>query len=271
MMIEPSDLKAYDIDERIVRIYDETETQEDDVELLRELLAEGGPRRILEPFCGNGRLLLPLAEAGHTLLGLDKSWPMLTSARKKARLLPEAARERIAFRLLDVVAEPWPGGFDAVALGANCLYELATPEEQEACIRKAAGALNEAGLLFLDNNHMEGELDPAWRVPGIQENRFPSGVLEDGTVVEGTSEMVWFDTPKRLVRFRRTVTITEPDSEPLRTEWIEQKHPPSTGEMRAWLETHGFEILHLFGDRHRAPYTDASPRAIFWARLAPPT
>ena len=38
-------------------------------------------------------------------------------------------------------------------------------------------------------------------------------------------------------------------------------------EMQGWLESHGFEILELWGDRKKAPYTDESPRAIFWARL----
>ena len=40
----------------------------------------------------------------------------------------------------------------------------------------------------------------------------------------------------------------------------------SAAEVRGWLEKHGFEIESFFGDRAGRPYTDDSPRAIFWAR-----
>ena len=69
--------KAYDIDETMVEIYDQTETQTEDVQLLRELIGASSPRKILEPFCGNGCILIPLACDGHTLsapLGVPASF-----------------------------------------------------------------------------------------------------------------------------------------------------------------------------------------------------
>ncbi len=45
-----------------------------------------------------------------------------------------------------------------------------------------------------------------------------------------------------------------------------QTHPASAVEVQAWLEAHGFRVERLFGDRAGNPYTDASGRAIFWAR-----
>ena len=277
--MDPSHSKAYDVDSRIVEIYDQTETQTEDVALIRRLLAhlplplpvlggrvgEGG-LRILEPFCGNGRILIPLAQEGHRLVGLDKSPLMLDSARAKVAVLPPEVRHRITLRQADVLAVPWPRGFDVVILGGNCPYELATPEEQEACIRAAAASLRQGGYLYLDNNHMEGELAPSWREPGVNVNRFPTGRCADGTLVQGTTETIGFDAEKRLVRFRRTVTITRPDGAIVRREWVEQKYPPSTAEMRAWLARHGFRVEGLWGDRRGAPYNDASGRAIFWAQ-----
>ena len=52
----------------------------------------------------------------------------------------------------------WPDGFDLVVLGGNCFYELANIEEQEGCIRAAASCSQTRGFLFLDNDHMEGDL-----------------------------------------------------------------------------------------------------------------
>jgi hypothetical protein len=80
-------------------------------------------------------------------------------------------------------------------------------------------------------------------------------------------ETIWFDIEERLVRLRRTVEITTPDGRSRKKEWVEQKHPPSTVEMRQWLEKHGFAILEVWGDRKKSPYTDRSGRAVFWALL----
>jgi SAM-dependent methyltransferase len=265
--MERSDLKAYDLDPCVVEIYDATETQTEDVALIRRLLAGRQNLAILEPFCGTGRILIPLAEDGHRLTGLDRSGPMLASARGKVEGLAEGVRDRISLLRTDVLRDPWPGGFDAVVLGGNCLYELATPAEQEAVVRSAAGALKPGGWLYLDNNHMEGDLAEDWRKPGIQGGRFPTGVCSDGTRVEGTTETIWFDAAGRLVRFRRTVTIHRPNGGTDRREWVEQKHPPSTGEMMGWLRQYGFTIENLWGDRRGTAYTDRAGRAIFHARL----
>lgn len=264
--MEMTNLKSYDVDDCVTEIYDKAETQTDDVFLIRQLLAGRAPLRILEPFCGNGRILIPLAEDGHTLVGLDKSKPMLDSARRKVQKLPQPAQGRITLVQTNVLTDEWPGGFDLVILGANCFYELATEQEQEGCICSACAALKPGAHLYLDNGHMEGDLDPSWRESGIEENRFPTGTCVDSTEVKGTMETIWFDVQKRLVHIRRTVTIVTPDGKTTRKEWVEQKHPPSTAEMRAWLNKYGFQVLELWGDRKRTSYTDQSDRAVFWAR-----
>ena len=255
--------KAYDVDRFIPEIYDQTETQRDDVSLLRKLIGESTRLKILEPFCGNGRMLIPLAEAGHTMVGIDKSEPMLTSAKQKIENLPEVVQAHITLIQSDVTTGSWPVGFDLVILGANCLYELASAEMQEHCISAASHSLKNGGYVHLDNNHMEGNLDPSWCEKGVHENRFPTGTCSDGTQVKGTTEVVWFDVSKRLVQFRRTVETRTPGGKPQEAEWLEQKHPPSTEEMTTWLEKHGFTILNLWGDRNQSPYTAESGRAIY--------
>jgi hypothetical protein len=56
----------YDVEPHVAGIYDQSETYTDDVKLIRCLIGERGPWRILEPFCGTGRILIPLAaDAAH--------------------------------------------------------------------------------------------------------------------------------------------------------------------------------------------------------------
>jgi SAM-dependent methyltransferase len=259
---------AYDlIDSYIVDIYDQTETQVDDVELLLALVGDR-PRRILEPFCGNGRILLPLARAGHEVVGIDNSDCMLRDLAKRSLALPAEAQERLSCVNADATAEEWPRGFDLVVLGGNCFYELATATQQEQCIRSAEKSLQVGGYLFLDNNHMEGGLSEEWQTTLGPQPAFPSGLCRDGTRVSGTRETLAFDVEKRLIRFRRTVTVESPDGSVSRREWIQQKHPPSTEEMQVWLQRYGFVVEELWGDRNRSPYEPNSERAVYWARKA---
>jgi hypothetical protein len=174
-------------------------------------------------------------------------------------------QRRVTLIHADATASPWPGDFDVVLLGSNYFYELACAEEQEALVAAAAGALRPGGYVFADSDHMEGELAQSWRQPGKHRSKFPDGICADGTRVEGTSETIWYDAPARLVRFRRTSSITFPDGRTASSEWVQQKHPVSTREVRLWLERQGFVIEQHFGGG-TTPYTDASGRTTFWAR-----
>jgi SAM-dependent methyltransferase len=259
-------IQAYDIDPHVAEIYDQFETQTDDIELVRRLVGGPKPLRILEPFCGTGRILIPLAEDGHEMVGTDQAKAMLDRAEAKIAQLDLEVRRRITLIQADATGSRWPTGFDLVILGGNCFYELDTPDEQEGCIASAAAALKPGGHVYLDNDHMEGDLEEPWRVPGVRITRFPSGTCEDGTRLEGTTETIWYDAPRRLWRGRRSVTIVFPDGSQVHREWLIRKHPVSAVEQQNWLAAHGFVVEQVLGDRSGSPYTGSSDRAIFWAR-----
>src|SRR5688500_7239858 len=74
----------HSIEEVVARYYDlEHDAPAADVALYRELARRGGGP-ILELGCGTGRVLAALAQAGHCVVGVDCSAPML--ARAEARL-----------------------------------------------------------------------------------------------------------------------------------------------------------------------------------------
>jgi SAM-dependent methyltransferase len=266
-MMELSQGRYYDVDSRIPEIYDSIETHTDDINLIREIIGKRKPLRILEPFCGTGRILIPLAQDGHAITGIDKSLPMLDSLRNKIDKLPVSIRGNITLIQADVLAGKWPDGFDIVTLGGNCFYELSTPEEQEKCVALARQALKPGGYLYLDNDHMEGYLHRSWYRPGTEHGCFPTGHCSDGTVITSSRSVVWYDIPRRLVRFRRTVKLKTPQGRTTTKNFLEQKHPPGTDEMTGWLHKYGFEIKNLWGDRRKSPYKDTSPRVVFWTEL----
>ncbi len=255
---------GYDVDRYGAEWYDQHETYTDDVELVRRLIGDCGPLRIFEPFCGTGRILIPLAADGHEITGLDRSKAMLDRARSKIEQLPDEVRARISLIQGDALAGAWPRDFDLVVLGGNCFYELASAEEQEACIARASESLKPGGCLYLDNNHMEGDLDEAWRKPGV--SRVHDWTSPDGVRVEHTGETTWFDAHLRLWKSRQRWVATLPSGSIIENEFVIQKHPVSVLEEQEWLLRHGFLILHLYGDRAGSTYTPESSRGIFWAR-----
>ena len=258
-------VSLYDFDQHVSEIYDRIESGTDDLIQIRNLIGQQIELRILEPFCGTGRLLIPLAEDGYHVHGLDQSQAMLDLASKKIKRLPGNIQARIILCKSDVVEEAWPVGFDLVILGCNCFYELASPREQQGCIRSAYRSLKPNGHLYIDSDHMEGDLAEAWRK--MEKVISPlSGICEDGTRVENWMETIWFDAPERLVKMRRTVRITSPSGQVSENEYLQQKHPVSSEEVKVWLEEAGFSIIKHMGDREGHPYTPETQRSIFWAR-----
>jgi SAM-dependent methyltransferase len=258
---------VYDIDEHVAELYDQQITDSADLAFIRGLIAQHAPGRrlrILEPFCGSGRLLLPLAQDGHTLTGLEQSQGMLGLARRKAAALPPEVQARITLHEMDVTRKAWPAGNDLLILAGNCFYELGEPVQQEGLIRTALDALNPGGWLLVDNDHMEGELPPSW-TSTAPHPAFPSGVCADGARLESTMQTVAFDGPRRLACFKRITRVTWPDGRVEVKERMQQKHPVSMAEVRDWIEYHTFLLNACWGDHSGAPFTPDAPRAIFLA------
>jgi SAM-dependent methyltransferase len=254
-------VNPYNIDPHIAELYDQQENRSDDVRLLLQLIGDRECLRILEPFCGTGRILIPLVLAGHQLTGLDQSDVLLSRCKEKL----EQVNKSTELIQGDAVTSPWPGGFDLVVLAGNCLYELASIEEQEHCIQAAANALNPGGFLFLDNDHMEGSLAKEWQ-DVTPRPCFPSGLCADGVRLESSMQTTWFNAPSRSIRFLRKTKTVFPDGRIMQQEYIQQKHPVSATEVRGWLDRNGFQILAHYGTRAGQSYTETSPRAIFWAK-----
>lgn len=102
-------------------------------------------RKVLEPACGSGRLMVELAKRGWTVAGFDLSRPMLDYARE--RLAAEGLRGKLAEGALE--------GFD-VGTGfhlAHCLVctfqYVATEQGAVSHLRDVARALAPGGIYVL--------------------------------------------------------------------------------------------------------------------------
>lgn len=244
----------YEADVRAAEYYDEIETGSDDIQFIRGRIEGLGPLRILEPFCGTGRILIPLAQDGHVLVGMDIAHHMLGRARAKIAELPDEVQARITLIRADVIKDEWPKDFDAVILGGNCFYELATHQEQEGCIASAARSLIVGGHVFVDNDHMEGDLAEDWARIDPQMKMKELTILSSGVRILGGCQTIGCDIPGRIWRARRRTVLEFPDGRTLEKEYIQQKHPVSIVEVRGWLDAHGFVIEYCNETPSRATY-----------------
>jgi SAM-dependent methyltransferase len=257
-------MNVYD-DPLYAELYDQVVTDEDDVALVAQLVArafDGRPVRVLEAFCGTGRMSVPLAQLGHHVVGRDGSEAMLNRAHRRAAACPRDVRARLDLARADALEVPWEEGFDVTILAASALHDLPSRKAQETCLSQASRCLASGGHVFIDNPRVT--LEDYW--VGFRKDRSVYGVGEGGVYGEAGGTVVAIDEADRRLEYRRYWLRRPPGGEETRVEfpwWRRLVYPEETEE---WLGRYGFSRVAGLGSRAGDPPGPGSPRAIFWAR-----
>ncbi len=111
-----------------------------EADLVEELLAPSGARRVLDAGCGTGRVAIELARRGFSVVGVDADREMLAAARDKA---PD-----LAWLEGDLSGSPrgMPTEVDLVLLAGNVMVFL-DPGTEGRVLEGLAARLAPAGLL----------------------------------------------------------------------------------------------------------------------------
>jgi SAM-dependent methyltransferase len=127
-------------------VYDEWYADVTDVEAtvarLVELAGSGG--RVLELGVGTGRLAVPMADAGLSVVGIDSSEVMLA---KLAERDPDRHVEPI---LGDLLSDLPDGSFDAVLIAYNTIFNLLGNGEQQRLFQRVAQRLAPTGCFVVE-------------------------------------------------------------------------------------------------------------------------
>lgn len=106
--------------------------------------------QVLELGCGSGRLLLPLAQAGHTAVGIDASAEMLTIAREEIARADPAVQTRLTLVQGDMTRFDLPHKpFDTAVVFCNTLLHLDETGLGQM-LRHTAAHLAPGGRLLID-------------------------------------------------------------------------------------------------------------------------
>jgi SAM-dependent methyltransferase len=143
-------LSQSDVD--LARYYDMDVADETDDMAMYLALAEASDGPVLELASGSGRIAVPLAQAGHRVVGIDVDAAMLDRARAR---WTSAMAEPVTVGSLELVQSDMTKlaldeRFDLAILAFNSLLVLADRESQQAAIGGMADHLSQDGRAVLD-------------------------------------------------------------------------------------------------------------------------
>lgn len=183
----------------------EPEEHATQLDLLRSFLGSE-QKNILDLGCGAGRLLVPLREVGHRVVGLDHEERALALAAQAC-----GTQNDLVHQDLRDDRPLLHGPFDAVLLLGNTLMELVSLDQVVGLLHRIKACLSDQGVLIIED------------IPGLYWPLLSSGQWGDGEA-EGF-RMVWSD---RDMIFTLREGEAAQDDGPLR---------PDEPQRRLWSES----------------------------------
>lgn len=254
-----------DMYDQIAHYYDLTHADlTEDVAFILEL-ARQTDGAILELGCGSGRLLLPLARAGHTAIGVDNSAAMLACARARLTTEPQVIQNRVTLMetdMTDLALAEQDGRFALIIIAYNTFMHLDSAQKT-AVLQRVKRYLGENGRLFIDlinpvaiaqtpddhsltleNNFMDPE-------NGQNVLQFASNHHDEATQ---TLHITWvYDaTPHGGGPVNRTIAKAA-------------YHYLYPHQIELLLHETGFKLASLTGGYDQSPFTEASDRLLIAA------
>jgi SAM-dependent methyltransferase len=233
---------------------------------VEEALRAGSP--VLELGCGTGRVLLPTARAGITIVGLDASAAMLTTCRRRLEAEPEAVRARVTLVEGDMRGFELSRRFRLVTMPFRPFQHLLTVEDQLACLASVFRHLEPGGELILDL--FNPSIDAlATRPLGEEMVEGPAFTLPDGRQGIRHHRITAHDRAAQLNQIEMIYIMTHPDGRVERLIHPFQMRYFFRFEAEHLLARAGFEIRALYGGYDRSPFGSTYPGELIFVAARP--
>jgi SAM-dependent methyltransferase len=283
-MLKKNDLAKRDAWDRITYGYSYDEDygwQKDDVEFLLSIIGSA-PKNILEVCCGTGRVLVPLAKAGHNMTGIDYDIGMLGRLYGKAR-----GFANIKYRYAEAVTSDWGIGFDVVIIAANTIQNIDRSEDyykgpetfdykraQEIFISKSSKALKQGGHFYFAFDLYDDPKGFFTCAPDAEYLIDPADIDmsdADTDIFSVRSKSVSggysYDAETRIAQgVDRTVEIF-PNGERRINDELWFKHILTLEQVHEWLRAYELEVEQEYNGYHREPIkANQYNKAVIWAK-----
>lgn len=234
----------------------------DDLPFYHDIAQRAGDP-ILELMCGAGRVLLPLAQAGFRLTGVDSSPEMLALARQRLEEAGVSACAKLMQGDARTIVLP-RSHFAAALVAFNSFAHLETIDDQLAVLANIRQSLKRNGLLAIDlaNHHpvrlMAGSgMETSGGAYDLDGHRVEKTVRYTANLSTQISDVVF--------RYAEHSGAQAPEIHelPLRLRWF------TRFEMEHLLARAGFRIRGLYGWYDYRAYTVECPALLLVASRAP--
>jgi len=223
---------------------------------------------VLELACGTGRVLIPVAQAGVRVYGLDASPTMMEVCRRKVAGLPEEVRARVTLVEADMRDFAFDERFGLIYCPFRAFLHLMTTEDQIAALRNIHAHLRDGGRFALNFFNP----DPAYIAEAAGRGR---GLAKIGREFihpqSGNKVIEWFTLGHDPVEQRIQIYFIHDEVDtsgqlvkrtykPMRLRWIYRY------EFEHLLARCGFELEALYGGFDRRPFTGVHQELVWVAR-----
>ncbi len=153
-------------------------------------------KRIFEPGCGSGRLVVEMAKRGYDVTALDLSQPMLDYLAKQLK------QKKLSAELVlgDMTSMDFKRKFDSVFCTFNTFRHLISEDDALAHLRSVAKNLKKGGLYILGFHLIPMDADPEcterWKAK------------DGGTNLSCTLRVIDFDRKRRQEMLRISIKAT---------------------------------------------------------------
>lgn len=234
-------------------------------------LAQAAAGPVLEVGCGTGRVLIPCARAGATMVGVDLSRGMLDVCRRKLAAEPAEVASRVELVHGDMRDFDLGRTFPLITLPFRSFQHLEHVDDQRAALGALRRHLEPGGRLVLDlfNPALPFLGDERWlKVPMVE----PPVTLPDGRTFVRSMRSVSRDYFNQVQEIEIVTQVTWPDGREERLADTTRLRYTFRFEADHLLVREGFAIEAVYGDYDGHPYgTTAYPGdLVFVARRAGP-
>jgi SAM-dependent methyltransferase len=255
----------YNVHPGIAELYDQVPLYRDRKDLRFYVdLCRTAPGEILEVGCGTGRVLIPVAEAGCTITGLDGSGFMLDGCRTKLKAFSPEVGKRVTLVEAEMTNFSLARKFALVTVPFRPLQHLITVEEHLSFLACAYRHLESGGKLALDVFHPHLTTLASPDTPEEIEDT-PELLLPDGRRLRRNFRVAAKHRAEQTNDIELIYYVQDPAGNRQR---IVQAFPMRyffRFELEHLLARAGFEITEFFGNFDRSPFTDSSPEMIVFA------
>ncbi len=221
-----------------------------------------GAGSVLELGCGAGRVLVPVAEAGAEVVGLELDAGMLEAC---AAAVPGAVRQRVTLVHGDMRDFDLGREFDRVTVPFNGLFVLESEADQLACLRAAARHLAPQGRLVFDVYAVEDDVDLDVMGEGDDPFEYLTSFRADGVRVDVEERELVRGEPGRIDMEYRYRLRPRGGAERVVHQTVRHCFVRPS-RLRPLLAEAGLQVVNLWGDFDREPFGEDSERMVVVAR-----